>query len=66
MNQLNKGDFVKVGNDIGVVVYLESEVYIPDDHVGIWYGEKSAQGNPRYRTVPTDYCEKVNSIEDYH
>ncbi|MBW1294153.1 hypothetical protein [Aquimarina litoralis] len=66
MKQLHKGDFVKVGNDIGVIVAIEGENNIPIDHLGIWYGEKNDLGNPKYRTVPAEYCEKTTSAESYH
>ena len=63
---MNKGDFVKVSDHIGVVVFLEGENKVPNDHLGIWYGEKNDKGNPKYRTVPIAYCEKIVSIENYH
>ncbi len=66
MNELHKGHFVKIGNDIGVIVFLEGEKNTPTEHVGIWFGETNEQGNPKYRTVPRDYCKKINSIESYH
>jgi len=66
MKKLQKGDFVKVGKDIGVVVLLENESEIPEEHLGIWYGEITIEGKVLYRTVPVDYCEKIENIEAYH
>ena len=66
MTKLKKGDFIKVGNDIGVIVFLERENDTPKEHIGVWYGELNNEGNPKYRTVPTEYCKKLDSIESYH
>lgn len=66
MEQFKKGNFVKVGNEVGVVVFLENDPETPDEHLGIWYGETNAQGKPRYRTVPTAYCKIIENIERYH
>jgi len=63
MITLNKGDFIKVGNDTGVIVFLERENNTPEDHIGIWYGELSKDGKPMYKTVPTAYCKKIDSID---
>ena len=48
MNTLNKGDFVKIGNDTGVIVFLAGEKDTPNEHLGIWYGETNEQGIPKY------------------
>ncbi|MDH7447614.1 hypothetical protein [Aquimarina sp. 2201CG14-23] len=53
--ELNKGDFVTIGNDTGVIVFLTGEKDTPAEHVGIWFGETNEKGNPKYRTVPIDY-----------
>ena len=66
MNKLNKGDFVKVGNDIGVIVFLENENNTPEEHLSVWYGECNKEGIPKYRTVPANYCKKQESTENYH
>lgn len=66
MEKINKGDFVKVGNDIGVVIFLEYENNTPEEHLGVWFGEQNEVGNPKYRTVPAEYCLKHKSIESYH
>lgn len=66
MNTFRKGDFVWVGKDIGVVVFLEKESETPEDHLGIWYGETDNEGIPRYRTVPVEYCERIKNVEEYH
>lgn len=68
MKQFEKGNFVKVGEEVGVVIFLENEQETPEEHLGIWYGETNAQGKPRCRTVPTAYCEiiEAEAIEKYH
>jgi len=66
MDTLKKGDFIKVSKDIGVIVFFEGENETPDEHLGVWFGEISKDGNPKYRTVPNEYCKKVEHIEVYH
>ena len=61
-----KGDFVKVGTNVGVIVFFENENAIPKNHFGVWYGEINAKGSPKYRTVPIQYCVKTNIVEAYH
>ena len=43
-----------------------TENKIPEDHLGIWYGKTNEEGNPRYRTVPIEYCNKIKDAEGYH
>ncbi|MEI7616064.1 MAG: hypothetical protein WCJ54_05055 [Actinomycetota bacterium] len=66
MSDFEKGKFVKVGNDIGVIVSLENENNTPEGHLGIWYGELTDEGTPKYRTVPKEYCFLVQKTEIYH
>jgi len=61
-----KGSFVKVGDDVGVVVFAEGDTDIPAEHIGVWYGELSGENLPKYRTVPSEYCEIIKSVESYH
>lgn len=52
---LEIGQFVKVGNDVGVVVGLAEDMSdIPDAHVAVWFGELTPHGQPRARTVPVE------------
>ncbi len=62
MIKIEKGQFVRVGNSIGVIVTLELE----DKHVGVWYGELAGSETPKYRTVPIAYCELITKVESYH
>lgn len=57
-NKLTKRDFVKIGNDIEVIVFITREKDILIEHIGVWFGETNEQGNPKYRTVLMDYCKK--------
>ena len=61
-----KGQFVQVGKAIGVIIFLENEDNVPEDHIGVWYGELSNEKTPKYKTVPKEYCELVYSIDSYH
>ena len=62
MANIEKGQFVRVGDSIGVVVTLDLE----NEHVGVWYGELADSETPKYRTVPVEYCELINKVESYH
>ena len=59
---IEKGQFVRVGDSIGVVVTLDLE----NEHVGVWYGELADSETPKYRTVPVEYCELISKVESYH
>ncbi len=59
---IEKGQFVRVGDSIGVVVTLDLE----NEHVGVWYGELTDSETPKYRTVPVEYCQLISKVESYH
>lgn len=58
---MKKGDFVILNNDLGVIVTLEYEKNTPEDHFGVWFGEKNELNYPIYRTVPIEYCELITN-----
>lgn len=64
--ELLKGSFVKIDGDIGVVVGLGGENNIPEEHLGIWYGQTTENNIPLYCTVPEEYCIKLNDSESFH
>lgn len=75
MEGLKKGAFIQVGSNtdsIGVVVFLENEydsqnnIAIPEEHIGVWYGEMNETGLPKYRTVPITYCQPIKKWDMYH
>jgi hypothetical protein len=50
-----KGDFVKINNQVGVVVRTANE--LPgdsEDHTGVWFGTLE-KGVPEIWTIPTEY-----------
>lgn len=54
-----KGDFVSVNREVGVVVKTGEE--LPGDmgdHTGVWFGE-CVDGVPEARTIPTEYLEAI-------
>ena len=61
-----KGDFVKVDRAIGAVVRTEDDAGIPEDHLGIWFGEMQDADTPLLSIVPQDVCEKITRTSDYH
>ena len=66
MADFYKGQFVLVGKEIGVIVYLENEDNVPEEHIGVWYGELSNENTPKYRTVPKEYCALIYNVDTYH
>ena len=52
-----KGDFVKINEQVGVVVMTGEE--LPgdsEDHAGVWFGTYE-EGIPEVWTIPTEYLE---------
>ncbi len=50
-----KGDFVKLNQEIGVVVLTGKELGADmDDHTGVWFGAME-QGLPEVWTIPSEY-----------
>lgn len=66
MAKFKRGDFVRVGNDVGVVIGLSEENEIPDEHLGIWYGETLSDSIPSFRTVPEEFCTLIENAKPYH
>jgi hypothetical protein len=57
MTSLERGQFVMVGPYPGVVVALfGDDPMVPEEHVGIWYGQTDDDGVPKVRTVPKEYA----------
>lgn len=64
--ELQKGQFIEFDGVPAVIVGLPGDIGIPDDHVGIWFGNPNAtrksQGGiggivPKVWTVPANLCE---------
>jgi hypothetical protein len=56
---LRKGDFVKLSDDIGVVVKTGEELEGDlADHTGVWFGTYT-KGSPEVWTVPTELLEEA-------
>lgn len=66
MNPLKIGQFVTVGNDLGIIVGLANDPEIPEEHLGIWYGQETEDGKPKARTVPEEYCIPVEEVSYHH
>ncbi len=63
---VKKGSFVRVNNDVGVIVKIAGEDDIPEEHLGVWYGETTVDNIPKIRTVLKEYCHNINTSESYH
>jgi len=67
MRPLERGQFVMVGPYAGVVVALLGEdPLVPEEHVGIWYGQKDDDGMPKVRTVPEEYVIPLDKPPTYY
>lgn len=66
MNPFHIGQFVRIDTDLGIIVSLPDNKNVPEDHLGIWYGERNEENLPKVRTVPQEYCQSVDDVEYYH
>lgn len=64
MPQWQRGDVVELDGLLCVVVAIEGDPGVPDDHVGVWFGDprcvRKSQGGcgrqrPEVWTVPAEY-----------
>lgn len=62
-----KGDFVEMDGLLAVVVATDDDSNVPEEHVGIWFGDPSAKrlseggsggATPEVFTVPVEYCSR--------
>jgi hypothetical protein len=52
---VQKGDLVKIGTQVGVVVATGQELEGDlNDHTGVWFGSFE-KGRPEVWTIPTEY-----------
>ena len=63
---LSRGQFVIVGSSPGVVVGIYSDRNVPEDHVAVWFGEISGNGDPRVKTVPEEQVTPLEKPADYY
>ena len=63
-----RGDFVELDGLIAVVVGVEGDENVPEEHVALWFGEpaciRRSQGGPGGQTpvvytVPAEYCTRA-------
>lgn len=65
--KLTVGQFVLINKSLGVVVGLAgSHPDVPEDHVAIWYGERTPDGKPLAKSVPEEYVSAAPRLEYYH
>ena len=70
--QLKVGTFVRIHTSLEVVVGLPSSRLasgdrVPEDHCLVWYGQTEPGSElPRCRTVPVEYCERVEDFSVHH
>jgi hypothetical protein len=63
---LTRGQFVTVNKKPGVVVGIYSDRNVPEDHVAVWFGETSANGDPRVKTVPEEDVSLLEKPAEYY
>jgi hypothetical protein len=64
MSNLNRGDLVELDGLLAVIVGIEGDPHVPDDHVAVWFGDpkctRASQGGsggmrPEVWTVPAEF-----------
>lgn len=64
-NLIPIGSFVRVGDDVGIVVGWPDTEHVPSEHYAVWYGSLDESAVPCCRTVPIEYCEPVDTANYY-
>lgn len=62
---LTTGDFVILNGNTCVVVGVDGDAGVPEDHVALWYGEVELDGSPIVWTVPAEYVGKLDRAPTY-
>ena len=69
------GDFVEMDGLLAVVIATEDDPNVPDEHVGLWFGDPTAKriseggtggATPEVFTVPVEYCSQAPNIHFTH
>lgn len=69
------GDFIEMDGLLAVVVATEDNPNVPEDHVGVWFGNSTARrisegglrgASPEVSTVPAEYCRRVDRMDFSH
>ena len=63
---LLRGQFVTVGSSTGVVVGTYNDPNVPEDHIAVWFGEITASGDPRVKTVPDEQVVPLEKPAEYY
>jgi hypothetical protein len=64
---LQRGQFARVAHWPCVVIALYGDhPDVPEEHVGVWYGESDDEKKPRIRTVPAAYVEPLDNEPVYY
>ena len=72
---MSKGDFVEVDGLLAVVVGMEGDDGIPEEHVALWFGDpqgkRLSEGGaggliPEVWTVPADVCKPAKPPAYFH
>jgi hypothetical protein len=67
MTAFKRGDFVTLNDRLTVVVGIEGDAGVPEDHVALWYGAEEQTSNvPRVWTVPAEYCIPVTDTPIFY
>ena len=71
----NRGELVTLNGQLAVVVGIEGDPDVPEEHVALWYGKSetariseggSGDAVPIAYTVPEEYCKKAPRPEMRH
>jgi hypothetical protein len=55
VNVWNRGDFVLVDRRLAVVIGIEGDPNVPEEHLALWFGNPHG-ATPEVWTVPVEYC----------
>ena len=70
MTDWNRGDLVEIDGLLAVVVGVQGDADVPDEHVAVWFGEpkctRVSEGGPgaappEVWTVPAEYLTRAKS-----
>jgi hypothetical protein len=62
---ISRGSFAVLNDLVCVVVGVDGDPNVPDDHVALWYGDLNETGNPQVWTVPAEYIVPFDKLPEY-
>jgi hypothetical protein len=63
--ELERGGFATLNGQLCVIVGVEGDANVPDEHVALWYGNQNETGTPQVWTVPCEYVIPFDKAPTY-